>query len=72
MKKKNNISNEGDEEHKDTEGEENRMGPHFVVIPYEEADRCPICLSCIIEKEVGFPENCNHIFCITCILKWAE
>ncbi|XP_007503941.2 protein SCAF11 isoform X1 [Monodelphis domestica] len=72
MKKKNNISNEGDEEHKDTEGEENRMRPHFVVIPYEEADRCPICLSCIIEKEVGFPENCNHIFCITCILKWAE
>uniref|UniRef100_K7E0W7 RING-type domain-containing protein n=1 Tax=Monodelphis domestica TaxID=13616 RepID=K7E0W7_MONDO len=72
MKKKNNVSNEGDEEHKDTEGEENRMHPPFVVIPYEEADRCPICLSCIIEKEVGFPENCNHIFCITCIRKWAE
>ncbi|XP_027714764.1 protein SCAF11 isoform X1 [Vombatus ursinus] len=73
MKKKNNsISNLGDEEHEDIEGEENRMCPHSIVIPYEEADRCPICLSCMLEKEVGFPENCNHIFCITCILKWAE
>ncbi|XP_074050986.1 protein SCAF11 isoform X2 [Macrotis lagotis] len=57
MKKKNNsISNVGDEEHEEL----------------EEADRCPICLSYMFEKEVGFPENCNHIFCITCILKWAE
>ncbi|XP_074125554.1 protein SCAF11 isoform X1 [Sminthopsis crassicaudata] len=72
MKKNNNISNVGDEEHEDIEGEENRVYPHSVVIPREEADKCPICLSCMLEKEVGFPENCNHIFCITCILKWAE
>ncbi|XP_072510362.1 protein SCAF11 isoform X2 [Notamacropus eugenii] len=73
MKKKNtNTSNMGDEEHEDIEGEENRVCPHSFVIPYGEADRCPICLSCLLEKEVGFPENCNHIFCITCILKWAE
>ncbi|XP_036615520.1 protein SCAF11 isoform X2 [Trichosurus vulpecula] len=71
-KKSNNISNVRDEEHEDIEGEENRVCPHSLVIPYEEADRCPICLSCLLEKEVGFPENCNHIFCITCILKWAE
>ncbi|XP_068950348.1 protein SCAF11 isoform X2 [Petaurus breviceps papuanus] len=71
-KKNNNILNVGNEEHEDIEGEENRVCPHFLVIPYEEADRCPICLSCLLEKEVGFPENCNHIFCITCILKWAE
>lgn len=38
----------------------------------EEDDRCPICLNCLTEQEVGFPENCSHIFCVTCILKWAE
>lgn len=39
---------------------------------YDEGDRCPICLNCLLEQEVGFPENCSHIFCMTCILKWAE
>lgn len=37
-----------------------------------DGDTCPICLNCLLEQEIGFPENCSHTFCMTCILKWAE
>ncbi|XP_023371130.1 protein SCAF11 isoform X2 [Otolemur garnettii] len=62
----------GDKEYEDTEGEENRDDIATTGPLYSEADRCPICLNCLVEKEVGFPESCNHVFCMTCILKWAE
>ncbi|KAL8221393.1 UNVERIFIED_CONTAM: hypothetical protein K2H54_066936 [Gekko kuhli] len=75
--KKQCIQNNEDENHEDTEGslsgednEENRSCSSSIFS--EEADRCPICLNCLAEQEVGFPENCSHIFCVTCILKWAE
>lgn len=54
------------------EGEENKDNTATTGLLYSEADRCPICLSCLLEKEIGFPESCNHVFCLTCILKWAE
>lgn len=38
----------------------------------DESDRCPVCLNCLADQEVGFPETCSHIFCMACILKWAE
>ncbi|TEA35706.1 hypothetical protein DBR06_SOUSAS1110056, partial [Sousa chinensis] len=53
-------------------GEENKDNTATIGLLYSEADRCPICLSCLLEKEIGFPESCNHVFCLTCILKWAE
>lgn len=53
-------------------GEENKDDTTTTGLLYSEADRCPICLNCLLEKEVGFPESCNHVFCMTCILKWAE
>ncbi|XP_077026768.1 protein SCAF11 isoform X2 [Tamandua tetradactyla] len=62
----------GDQEYEDMEGEENRDNTALTVLLYSEADRCPICLTYLLEKEVAFPENCNHVFCMTCILKWAE
>ncbi|XP_008839536.1 protein SCAF11 isoform X2 [Nannospalax galili] len=62
----------GDQESEDMEGEENRNNTHTTGLLYSEADRCPICLNYLLGKEVGFPESCNHVFCITCILKWAE
>lgn len=37
-----------------------------------DGNTCPICLNCLLEQEIGFPENCSHTFCMTCILKWAE
>ncbi|XP_058163839.1 protein SCAF11 isoform X2 [Dasypus novemcinctus] len=64
--------NAGDQEYEDMEGEENRDNTAITVLLYSEVDRCPICLNYLLEKEVAFPENCNHIFCMTCILKWAE
>uniref|UniRef100_A0A8C8ZBX4 SR-related CTD associated factor 11 n=1 Tax=Prolemur simus TaxID=1328070 RepID=A0A8C8ZBX4_PROSS len=73
MKKKTVYTlNMGDKEYEDMEGEENRDDTATTGLLYSEADRCPICLNCLLEKEVGFPENCNHVFCMTCILKWAE
>ncbi|XP_004863250.1 protein SCAF11 [Heterocephalus glaber] len=62
----------GDQEYEDTEGEGSRNNTAATGLLYSEADRCPICLTCLLEKEVGFPESCNHVFCMTCILKWAE
>lgn len=53
-------------------GKENKDNTTTTDLLYNEADRCPICLNCLLEKEVGFPESCNHVFCMTCILKWAE
>ncbi|XP_045143179.1 protein SCAF11 isoform X2 [Echinops telfairi] len=64
--------NVGDQEYEDMEGEGSRDDTATTVLLYSEADRCPICLNCLLEKEVGFPENCNHVFCMPCILKWAE
>ncbi|KAM5249528.1 protein SCAF11 isoform 1-T3 [Hipposideros larvatus] len=62
----------GDQEYEDMEGEENKDNTTTTDLLYNEGDRCPICLNCLLEKEVGFPESCNHVFCMTCILKWAE
>ncbi|XP_012575963.1 PREDICTED: protein SCAF11 isoform X2 [Condylura cristata] len=64
--------NVGDQEYEDMEDKENKDNTATTGLLYSEADRCPICLNCLLEKEVGFPENCNHVFCMTCILKWAE
>ncbi|KAL1767297.1 SCAF11 isoform X1 [Sigmodon hispidus] len=73
MKKKSvNNQNVGDQECEDMEGEENRNNTGTSGLLYNEGDRCPICLSCLLGKEVGFPESCSHVFCMTCILKWAE
>ncbi|XP_075407954.1 protein SCAF11 isoform X2 [Tenrec ecaudatus] len=72
MKKKTIYTlNVGDQEYEDMEGEGTRDDTATVLL-YSEVDRCPICLNCLLEKEVGFPENCNHVFCMPCILKWAE
>ncbi|XP_031215528.1 protein SCAF11, partial [Mastomys coucha] len=73
MKKKSLYNqNGGDQECEDMEGEESRNNAGTSRLLCSEADRCPICLSCLLGKAVGFPESCNHVFCMACILKWAE
>lgn len=52
-------------------GEENEEECSCSTLLYD-GDTCPICLNCLLEQEIGFPENCSHTFCMTCILKWAE
>ncbi|XP_039211246.1 protein SCAF11 isoform X2 [Crotalus tigris] len=71
--KKQSVQNAEDDKHEATKGEENEENSSCSTdfLSNEDA-RCPICLNCLVEQEVGFPENCNHIFCLTCILKWAE
>ncbi|XP_075043916.1 PHD and RING finger domain-containing protein 1 [Mixophyes fleayi] len=38
----------------------------------EETEKCPICLNGFRDQVVGTPENCNHYFCLDCILEWSK
>ncbi|XP_078538954.1 PHD and RING finger domain-containing protein 1 isoform X2 [Lissotriton helveticus] len=38
----------------------------------EEGENCPICLNTFRDQVVGTPENCNHYFCLDCIVEWAK
>ncbi|XP_077143907.1 PHD and RING finger domain-containing protein 1 isoform X2 [Ranitomeya variabilis] len=38
----------------------------------EERENCPICLNGFRDQVVGTPENCNHYFCLDCILEWSK
>ena len=33
---------------------------------------CPVCLKRIKRSRLGKPENCDHVFCFTCIHEWAK
>lgn len=66
------ILNMGDKKYEDMEGEENGDNIIFIGLLYSEVDRCLICFNCLLEKEVGFLESCNYVFCMICIFKWVE
>ncbi|XP_077356799.1 uncharacterized protein scaf11 isoform X2 [Festucalex cinctus] len=38
----------------------------------EEAERCPICLGVPAGEEIAMPDSCCHVFCLGCLLTWAE
>ncbi|XP_059508542.1 protein SCAF11 isoform X2 [Stegostoma tigrinum] len=38
----------------------------------DQVNWCPICLNHFVDQEVAVPESCCHIFCLRCILAWAE
>uniref|UniRef100_A0A8C8A0W9 RING-type domain-containing protein n=1 Tax=Oryzias sinensis TaxID=183150 RepID=A0A8C8A0W9_9TELE len=38
----------------------------------EEAERCPICLGALAGGELAMPDSCCHVFCLGCLLTWAE
>ncbi|AWO97782.1 putative protein SCAF11 [Scophthalmus maximus] len=38
----------------------------------EEAERCPICLGVLAGCELAMPDSCCHVFCLRCLLTWAE
>ncbi|XP_078531865.1 protein SCAF11 [Lissotriton helveticus] len=64
---------DGNEQNERQGGEENQENnSSTATVIYSETDTCPICLSCLLEQELGFPDNCHHVFCMTCILKWAD
>lgn len=35
-------------------------------------EQCAICMENLTNQEVGIPENCEHPFCLTCIITWAQ
>lgn len=35
-------------------------------------DKCPICLRLFRYQEIGTPDTCEHRFCLSCILEWAD
>ncbi|XP_005039404.1 PREDICTED: protein SCAF11 [Ficedula albicollis] len=70
-KRKECIQDTEDQTHEGMEGEENEESCSCSTLLYD-GSTCPICLNCLLEQEIGFPENCSHTFCMTCILKWAE
>lgn len=38
----------------------------------EDSDKCPICLNSFTSQPVATPENCEHYFCLDCILEWTN
>uniref|UniRef100_A0A8D0AQK9 PHD and ring finger domains 1 n=1 Tax=Sander lucioperca TaxID=283035 RepID=A0A8D0AQK9_SANLU len=38
----------------------------------EDTEKCPICLNSFSSQPVATPENCEHYFCLDCILAWAK
>ncbi|XP_037627869.1 PHD and RING finger domain-containing protein 1-like isoform X1 [Sebastes umbrosus] len=38
----------------------------------EGADKCYICLSSFEKQTVGSLENCQHVFCLECIVQWSQ
>lgn len=37
-----------------------------------EVDKCYICLSPFREQTVASLDNCQHVFCLECILQWSQ
>ena len=35
-------------------------------------EQCAICMENFAKQEVGIPENCEHTFCLACIIEWAK
>ncbi|XP_069832066.1 protein SCAF11 [Dendropsophus ebraccatus] len=59
------------EQQEEKDGEENNDGSCASAETLNTSERCPICLN-VLTLEVGFPEECCHAFCVSCILKWSE
>ncbi|GFQ85783.1 PHD and RING finger domain-containing protein 1, partial [Trichonephila clavata] len=37
-----------------------------------ENESCPVCLNHFIGQDLGSPENCEHVFCLVCIIEWSK
>lgn len=38
----------------------------------EDAEKCPVCLGVPAAGELAMPDSCCHVFCLRCLLTWAE
>ncbi|XP_036390923.1 PHD and RING finger domain-containing protein 1-like isoform X2 [Megalops cyprinoides] len=71
-------SDSDEEEDDDTSmaGLEGAVGPAYAgsvyLSPDEDVESCPICLNHFRKQPVATPENCEHYFCLDCILEWSK
>ncbi|KAG7473814.1 hypothetical protein MATL_G00099870 [Megalops atlanticus] len=71
-------SDSDEEEEDDTlmAGLEGALGPAYAgsvyLSPDEDVESCPICLNHFRKQPVATPENCEHYFCLDCILEWSK
>nr|XP_057931815.1 PHD and RING finger domain-containing protein 1 isoform X2 [Doryrhamphus excisus] len=65
-----------EDEEEDAEAHDGVLGETSAAIAAmssdEDADKCPICLNSFSSQPVATPENCQHYFCLDCILAWAK
>lgn len=40
--------------------------------PVRPIEQCAICMEHLTTQEVGVPENCEHAFCLVCLIEWAK
>jgi hypothetical protein len=36
-----------------------------------DSEKCPICLNTLETQEVGKPDSCDHLFCMSCLEEWS-
>ncbi|XP_019749721.1 PHD and RING finger domain-containing protein 1 isoform X2 [Hippocampus comes] len=67
---------EGEDEEEDAKAGDGVLGEPSTTISTmssdEDADTCPICLNTFSNQPVATPENCEHYFCLDCILAWSK
>ncbi|XP_022609961.1 PHD and RING finger domain-containing protein 1 [Seriola dumerili] len=68
--------NEEEDEEEDAKPEDGALGgtsADFAEMSSDEdSEKCPICLNSFNSQPVATPEDCEHYFCLDCILEWAK
>ncbi|XP_077372096.1 uncharacterized protein phrf1 isoform X2 [Festucalex cinctus] len=71
-----NEEEDDEDEEEDTKAEDGIVAKASATISAmssdEDADKCPICLNTFSNQPVATPENCEHYFCLDCILAWSK
>lgn len=38
----------------------------------DQSEKCPICLLPFRKQQVGNPSECDHCFCLECLMEWSK
>ncbi|KAG1711244.1 PHD and RING finger domain-containing protein 1 [Nymphon striatum] len=60
------VRNKGHEQSVESDESDGDSGPDGKI------EKCPICLEKFKNQELGMPENCDHTFCLECIVEWSK
>ncbi|UJR26601.1 hypothetical protein I4U23_007921 [Adineta vaga] len=60
---------EHDQKNKESESTTNDQTMSEII---PSTEQCAICMENFTKQEVGIPENCEHTFCLACIIEWAK